>query len=288
MEFLSRNETSLFGRLNVRLKLAVCFSMSIFAVLLDSLFSLSSLAAIGAVVFLLSRPNRSQVVLVAVISLLLVWGVIFSQALFYNQFPRDALVTILEPNFFFQEGLRIYLQGIHHGAMQSFRMLAVGFVGYAVCFSTEPDDFLSGFIALKIPFSMSFMAVSAIQFIPTAIDEFMQTRTAMRLKGYRPFRRGIGQTVQTEIGGLRSVLGGAIRRSEEKALSILTRGFDILGKRTSLYDDRMKAGECVAASTLLITVLAIGTAKTLFLFYEHQIWSAPSLRVLYEFTREWL
>lgn len=288
MEILSRNERSPFGRLNVRIKLAVCFCMSVLAVLIDSLPSLLFLAASGAAVFFSSRPNRAQIKLVMFISAFLVWGVMFSQALFYNLFPRDALITILEPGVFFRDGLCIYLQGIHHGAVQSCRMLAVGFAGYAVCFSTESDDFLSGFIALKIPFSLAFMAVSAIEFIPTAMDAFAQTRTAMRLKGYRPFRRGLRRTVSAELGGLRAVLGGAIRISEEKALSILTRGFDILGKRTFLYEDRLKTGERLAAAALALTVLAAVVVKVLFFLYVHQIWGAPALRGLYGFTREWL
>ncbi len=285
---LDRNDKSPFGRRSVILKLAICFGTSLMVVLLDSVISLAFLTTASAGVFLLSRPSRAQARLVLFLFAFIVWGVMVSQAMFYNRFPRDILFTILPPNPMMTEGLRIYVQGIEHGLIQSFRMIAVGFCGYAVCFSTEPDDFLKGFVALKVPFSLAFMAVSAIQFIPVAAEALLETRTAMRLKEYRPLKRGLRQTVRTEIGALRAVLAGTIRRSEEKSLSILTRGFDFDGKRTFLNEERLPAGERTALVFMAAAVLTLSTAKTLFWLYEHEIWGASSLRELYAFTREWL
>ena len=287
-DFLDRNDASFFGRLGVRLKLTICFGTSCAAVLLDSLPSLSILTAISAAAFFLSRPSRAQTRLVLLLFAFVLWGVMLSQAMFYNRFPRDALFTLAEPNPIFKDGLRIYLQGIRHGALQSFRMIAVGFCGYAVCFSTAPDDFLKGFVALKVPFSLSFMAVSAIQFIPTAVEAMLETRTAMRLKGYRPFKRGIRKTVKTEVGALRAVLAGTVRRSEEKSLSFLTRGFDITGERTAFYEDRLKPSERGVAIAVLIAILGLTAVKGLFWLYQNQVWSVSALRGLYAFVREWL
>lgn len=288
MDLLSRNNHSPFGRLSVEIKLSIGFSMSVVAVLADSLICLSVLLIVGTVVFGLSRPNRSQLKLVGSISVLLVWGLILSQSIFYNQYPRDTLFTIVDPNPLFREGLCVYLQGIHHGAIQSFRMLAIGFVGHAICFSTEPDDFLIGLMAFKVPFSLAFMAVSAIQFVPIVIEETRQIRVAMVSKGYRPFRAGVWQTVQTEIGTLRSVLAGTIRRSEEKALSIMTRGFNFEDSRTSLYDSRLGPKEAAVQVALFSLVFGLVSVKTLFWLYQNQIFSASQLRTLYEFTRVWL
>jgi energy-coupling factor transporter transmembrane protein EcfT len=167
-------------------------------------------------------------------------------------------------------------------------MLSIGLVGYAVCFSTEPDSFLKGLVAWRFPFSLAFMAVSAIQFVPVAAEQFVETRAAMRLKGYRTLRLGIRQTVRTEMGGLRAVLAGTIRHSEEKALSILTRGFDIEGPRTSFEEDRLKSGEVAFIFALLVPVLALGAVKVLFWLYQAEIFYSSGLRGIYAFTREWL
>jgi energy-coupling factor transporter transmembrane protein EcfT len=85
MDLLTANHST-FGALNVRVKLSICFCMSILAVLADGLILLVSLALLGAVIFSLSRPNRSQVKIVVFISVIIVWGVMFSQAIFTSCF----------------------------------------------------------------------------------------------------------------------------------------------------------------------------------------------------------
>ena len=286
--FIGSNYHSLMGRLNVRLKLALGFSMSMMAIAVDSLFFLTGLMLAGALIFISTKPSRKQVQLIFLLCLLIVWGTMFSQSIFYNQFPRDILFTIIEPNKILSDGLHVYIQGIHYGAVQSFRIVAVLLTGYAICFSTSDDQFLRGFVALKVPFSISFMAVSAIQFVPVAVAEFRQVRTAMRLKGYRPFKVGFGYTLETELGALGTMLAGTIRRSEEKAVSILTRGFDVSGVRSSFRDDTLNTKEKIAISAMLFAVGGIVAMRVLFWCYQYQLFYMPELRWAYGFVRDWL
>ena len=282
------NYHSLMRRLNVRFKLALGFSMSVMAIAVDSLFFLTGLMLAGVLIFISTKPSRMQVWLIFLLCLLIAWGAMYSQAIFYNQFPRDVLFTIIEPNNVFRDGLHVYHQGIYYGALQSFRMVAVLLTGYAICFSTSDDQFLRGFVALKVPYSISFMAVSAIQFVPVAVAEFRQVRTAMRLKGYRPFKTRFRSTLKTELGALGTMLAGTIRRSEEKAISILTRGFDVGGARSSFREDTLKTKEKIAIATMLFVVIGIVTMRILFWGYQYQLFYLPELRAVYGFVRDWL
>ncbi len=288
MSLFTAEKTSPMSCWSARLKMALGFSMSLWVVLVDSLPALFAAAVAGLLVFLLARPNRSQWKLVLVSTLLVVWGLLLSQALFYHRYPRHAVLVILEPNWFFEDGLKIYAEGIRHGLVQSLRITAVGLVSYAICFSTQPDQFLRGLLGLGVPFGLAFMATSAIRFLPVVAGEFRAVRTAMRLKGYRPFRRGVLDTVRTEISSLRPVLAGSIRRSQEVALSILARGFSPEGRRSSLLDHRVPAGERLVAAGLILLVLAVASCKVLFLLYQYEIYYAPQLRPLYAFVRNWL
>lgn len=286
--FIGSNSHSLIGRLNVRLKLALGFSISMMAIAVDSLFLLTGLMLASALIFIATMPSRVQVRLIVLLCLLIVWGAMFSQAIFYNQFPRDVLFTIIEPNTIFSGGLHVYNQGIYYGAVQSFRMVAVLLTGYAICFSTSDDQFLRGFVGLKIPYSISFMAVSAIQFVPVAVAEFRQVRTAMRLKGYRPFKRGFRCTFSTELGALGTMLAGTIRHSEEKAVSILTRGFSVNGVRSAFREDVLSIKEKIAISAMLSAVGGIVAMRLLFWCYQYQLIYMPELRWVYGFVRNWL
>jgi energy-coupling factor transport system permease protein len=110
----------------------------------------------------------------------------------------------------------------------------------------------------------------------------------MRLKGYRPLRRGLRQTVSSEVASLRPVLAGAIRRSQEVALSILTRGFAFGGVRTSLYQERLSPRERAAATAVGLLVLLMTACKTAFWLYQQELYYAPFLRPVYALARHWL
>lgn len=288
MSLFAVKKTSPMSRWSAKLKMALGFAMSFWVVLVDSLPALAAAAAAGLLILLFARPNRSQWKLVLVTTLLVVWGLLLSQALFYQRCPRRAVVVLLEPNWFFEDGLKIYAEGIRHGLVQSLRITAVGLVSYAICFSTAPDQFLRGLLGLGLPFGLAFMATSAIRFLPVVAGEFRAVRTAMRLKGYRPFRRGLWDTIHTEISSLRPVLAGSIRRSQEVALSILARGFSPLGRRSSLVDQRVPAAQRLAIAVLILLVLGVGACKLVFLLYQYQIFYTPQLRPLYAFVRNWL
>lgn len=288
MDFFIRNTDSPVGKLDVRLKMAFGFSMSLVSITVDSFATLGIAAASGLLFFILSRPNISQIKLVVFSTLVIVWSLMISQGLFYNEFPRHALIVLMKPNMFLKDGLKIYHQGIYHGLVQSFRLMAMFFTGYAICFSTEPDRFMAGLLTIHVPFSLSFMVVTAIRFLPVVADEFKTVRTAMRLKGYRPFRHSIFHTVRTEIAGLRPVLAGTIRRSQEVALSILTRGFDLDGKRTSLYEEHFELHHWMVLAVMIIFVAGLLYCKIMFWLYQNELYYSQELRQLYTFVRTWL
>jgi energy-coupling factor transport system permease protein len=296
MSLFHRNATSPLGRLDVRLKMAIGFSMSLLVVLVDGVPMLAAVAAVGALVFALGRPTTAQVKLVGVTLALVVWGLMLSQGIFYSRFPRHALVVLVKeygehsqrPDWLLPDGLMIYTQGLYYGLVQSLRFVAMALVGYAICFSTEPDRFLRGLLAMRVPFSLAFMAVSAIRFLPLVAEEFRAVHLAMRLKGYRPFRHGIRDTIRVEVASLRPVLAGTIRLSQEVALSVLTRGFALDARRTSLHDERFRAWHWAALAGMIGIVGAIAACKVLFWLYEHELYYAAALRPLYAFVRQWL
>jgi energy-coupling factor transport system permease protein len=288
MDYFNRNTKSPFGVLDVRLKMAIGFAVSLLVILVDTLASLSFCALLGTCCFVLCYPNRKQAGLVGITTALIVWGLMFSQGIFYTNEPRHALFTLLPPNPIFTSGLKVYSQGVYHGAVQSLRIIAATLSGFAICFSTEPDKFLRGLLSVKIPFSLSFMAVSAIRFIPVVAQEISTVRNAMRLKGYRPFSRGLADTVVSEIAVLRPVLAGTIRRSQEIALSIQTRGFSMNGRRTSWTESSLTTRDKCALWLIGIVVLAVTTGKTLFWLYQWELFYSAWLRPLYGFVRLWL
>ena len=288
MNLFIRRIDSPIGQMDVRLKMLFGFSMSLVSILVDSLLTLSVTAIVGIIFFILSRPNITQVKLVLFSIGLIVWSLMVSQGMFYNNFPRNVLFTVMDSNFIFKDGLYIYQQGIYHGLIQSFRFTAMIFTGYAICFSTEPDRFMTGLLALRVPFFLAFMSVMAIRFLPVIVNEFKTVRMAMYLKGYRLFHFGIYHSIKTEVSALRPIIIGTINRSQEVALSILTRGFDIEGTRTFLYKEHFKFHHWVILSGMVIFIVGLLYCKIMFWLYQNEIYYTVGLRPLYTFVRNWL
>ena len=279
------NQNSLLSRVDVRLKIILSCYLSVVVVLIDSPYLLAVTAICGLGLLIIGIPSRMQIKLTLFTVIPLVWGIMISQGMFYNRFPREMIVEFLEPNWFFREGLRLYLQGIYHGLIQSLRMITMVLTGYAICFSTPPESFLRGLTALKCPYSFSFMASSAIRFIPVTAMEFRTVRSALRLKGYKPFRNGLIDTIKTEIYILRPILAATIRRSEDVALSIITRGFSFSEQRTTLYELKINRREWGVIICMGIVVLAVVCCKLLFWLYRYEIFYHASLRPIYHFCR---
>ena len=120
MTLFRRNAASRLGRLDVRLKMAIAFSMSLLVVLVDSLPMLGAVAAIGLVLFLLGRPNAAQVKLIGVTLVLVVWGLILSQGIFYSRFqcfqkfrmdPQSRAASHKDDPFYILRIIQCELQG---------------------------------------------------------------------------------------------------------------------------------------------------------------------------------
>lgn len=288
MQFFEQNKKTTAANLDVRVKTVFAICMSMFTIIVDSIPALTAAAAAGALFLISVKPNKLQWKFTLFTTFALVWGLMISQGIFYRSYPRNVLFRITSANLIFPEGLALYREGIRHGLLQSCRLLAASFTGFAICFSTAPSQFLSGMRSMKVPYSLAFMTVSAVRFIPIAIQEFFTVRTALRIKGYRPFKAGLRKTVAVEISVLRPVIGATIRRSEETAMSILARGFNFHTERTSCFDKPLHPCERIAIAIIIAATTATAAVKVVFLLYIHEFYYSETLRPLYAFVREWL
>ncbi len=287
-ELFGRYTSSPVNRIDTRLKIMISLCLSVLVVLIDAPLMLSLLAMCGTLFLICSRPSPNQLKLLLITVVPLAWGMMVSQAIFYNRFPRYVICELLAPNWFFKDGLRIYTQGVYHGLIQSLRMITMVCTGYAICFSTSPDSFLRGLTALRVPFGISFMATTAIRFAPVVFSELQSVRAALKLKGYQPMKNGILDFIRVEVSSLRPVLAATIRRSEDISLSILTRGFTIDGQRTCLHASTFGAKSWIFVIAMFLTVMFVFFCKALFWLYQQGIFYSPLLRRLYGFCREWL
>ncbi len=278
--------------LDVRLKLAALLAAAVLVVLVDAPLTLLVLLALAAALYPASRLPLSKVRLAAAVALLTVWGTMLGQAIFYASVPRTPLVVLVSPDApglgALTGGLVVYREGLLYGAVQSMRIVTMVGLGLWVCWTTEPGEFLSALVRLRVPYGVAFMTVTAMRFLPTVVSEAAVVRSARRMRGYH-LRRGAWLHPARELAQfMKPLFANAVRRSRALALSVEARAFDPSARRTALVEGRLGPGGVAALAILVAAVAAVVALKILNGLFVHDVYYSSSLRWAYELARSFL
>ncbi|WP_297057279.1 energy-coupling factor transporter transmembrane component T [Thermosulfurimonas sp.] len=268
-------------------KLVLSFLVSGLSVLLDQPLSLGLLALFSLGLFLLSRPEGRILKTHLFLALTTVWGIMISQGLFYQDYPRTVLFCLLPPGEHFS-GLCFIKEGFSYGLIQSLRLLAALSAGLYLVTSTSRELFFRAVAALPLPRGLTLMAVSAVRFLPAVAENLRLVRQALRLRGYRPLRHGLLHTLRTELSVFYPLISLAVRQSRILADALLTRGFDPLSPGRKLFLPPWPTREKWLSAALLLLGLAVLAVKILFWLYLQEVFYAPTLRPLYALVRNYL
>lgn len=268
-------------------KFGISFLVSGLSVLLDRPLSLVVLTSLALVLFLLSRPGRQILKTYLLLTVTTVWGIMVSQGLFYQEYPRTVLFCLIPPGEHFA-GLCFIKEGFLYGLIQSLRLVAALSAGLYLVTSTPQEVFFRAVSALPLPRGLTIMAVSAVRFLPTVAEDLRLIRNALRLKGYRPLKRGILYTLKTELSVIYPLLSQAVRHSRSLADALLTRGFDPLSPSRRLFLSPWPRGEKIFTVLLLLLGLGVFVLKVLFWLYLQEVLYVENLRPLYALVRNFL
>jgi energy-coupling factor transport system permease protein len=169
--------------------------------------------------------------------------------------------------YVFMMGL-IYLSGIVPGFLATFvsmmaicfrRIMPTIFFASGVIATTRVSDLVSALQKLRVPRSIIIPFAIMLRFFPTAKEEFSYIRDAMKL-------RGIGLNLKNILTRpltlLECVLIPMMLRcaniAEELSAAAVVRGIESEGRRTSMRDLELRAGD--AASSAVFAALSVVTA----------------------------
>ncbi len=268
-------------------KFALSFLVSALSVLLDRVLSLTLLALLSFGLFLSARPGRTLLRTYLVLLLTTVWGLMVSQGLFYQDWPRTVLFCLIPPGEHFA-GLCFVKEGFLYGLIQSLRLTAAISAGLYLVTSTPRETLFRALAALPLPRGLTLMAVSAVRFLPTVAEDLRLVRQALRLRGYRPLRCGLLRTLRTELAVLYPLLVRAVRHSRALADALLVRGFDPLSPSARVFLPPWPRGEKLLVAVIFGLALAVLAAKILFWLYLQEVLYVESLRSFYAFVRDFL
>ncbi len=261
-------------------------------ILLDSPTALLTCFLASLVLIAISKPTLRQIRLLLIFLFFTTWGLIYSQGMFYNAFPRTVLVTLVPADFPFigewTGGIRIYREGLFHGIIQSLRFNTTLVIGCYIVWSTQPRDLLLALGQLRVPGALAFMVTTALHFIPVIAGEAAAVIRSQRLRGFRYLQLNLFATVRGVINSFRPILAGNIRHAANLGESVESRGFspDIAKQRTSLRISQMGPWDYCLLTVLFVCLICVIGLKIIYFCYVNGIYYGSWLRGVYTFTRE--
>lgn len=283
---------TIIHRMDPRAKILILISTAFIAVTLDNPETMFLLFLIVLSGFALSRMPSIKLKTLAILLILLIWGTIYSQALFYSQLPRTVIFTIIRPDFpvlgwLTNGGLFVYEEGLHHGAIQGLRSASILSLGLLMCWTTDSRDMLNGLVGLRVPYSVAFMVVTAVRFLPIIITEVATVITVQRLRGFNPKKFGSGIT-KTLLNILTPTLSNCVRRTGTLAVSIQSRAFRANPDRTYLKKLKFSNVDKVVVIACIFAAISIVSIKLLYTMYMSGIYYTSDLRPVYAIARGYL
>jgi energy-coupling factor transport system permease protein len=272
-------------RMDPRAKILILISTVFVAVSLDNQKTMFLLFLIILSGFVIAKMPAIKIKTLVILLILLIWGTIYSQALFYSQLPRTVIFTIIRPDFpvlgwLTGGGLFVYEEGLHHGAVQGLRSASILSLGLLMCWTTDSRDMLNGLVGLKVPYSVAFMVITAVRFLPIIITEVATVITVQRLRGFNPKKFGSG-IIKTLLNILTPTLANCVRRTGTLAVSIQSRAFRANPDRTSLKKLEFSNIDKIMITVFVFAAISIVVIKLLYNMYTSGIYYTSSLRPVY-------
>lgn len=268
------------GRVDPRTRLALVGVVGLAAICLDSPALLLGLVAVTGATFAAFVPSR-RVAAGAVLALAgILWSTVLAQGMFYGGEPRVLLFRI--------GPLPFWREGVVHGLTQSLRFVAMTLSGFALSASTPPERLFSALRALRVPFGLAFLVVTALRFVPDVAAEWAAVRAARARRGRAAWRRAPWSWVFLEASLLAPVLARALRRARALAESLDSRGFDAASPRAVRNPLRFGRADRGLLASVFLASVALASLRVVFLLYTSDTWYHPALRPLYGWVRGWL
>lgn len=266
--------------LDPRARLGLLAAAGVLALALSQPLSLGLLALATAAPLLALRIEgrwlwRGALALAAVI-----WSTVLSQGLFYSDQPRVLLFS-LGP-------LSVWREGVTHGLVQSLRFVALTLGGLALSLSTSPERLFAGLLALRVPFGVAFLAVTAVRAVPEIGREWWVVRQARARRGRPLWQRPPWAWVRAEVALLTPVVARSLRRARALAESLDARGFDPLAPRAQYRPLRLQVSDVALLGTAWGLALSAAALRLLYLAYTAELLYVPALRPVYGFVRRWM
>ncbi len=152
--------------------------------------------------------------------------------------------------------IKITSVGINYGIVSSLRFFLIILIA-GLLFDIPYYDYLLALKGWKIPYEISFLVASVINFIPTFSNQFRIIIEELSLRGIDLKRIPILKRPRAYISLIFPVVARTIANARFRAISLELRAFRLYRKRTYLYENKLRWFDYVIQSSTLTGFLMI-------------------------------
>ncbi|MCD6101456.1 MAG: energy-coupling factor transporter transmembrane protein EcfT [Candidatus Cloacimonetes bacterium] len=236
-------------KINLRTLLIIVILITSLSVIYQKIFVQIVLILLSILLLFLIHPNKKKSARL-LHRLKNLGKIIFTLMLFQILFRRGGDVL-------WQWGIiKITSVGINYGVTSSLRFFLIILIA-GLLFDIPHYDYLLALRSWKIPYEISFLVASVINFIPTFNNQFRIIIEELSLRGIDLKRIPILKRPRAYISLIFPVVARTIANARFRAISLELRGFRLYRHRTYLYENKLKWLDYVIQSGVLFGFLMI-------------------------------
>ena len=284
---LETNQKSVFYGIDPLIKIATVAQISFLLILIDSILTMLILNFIAVLITISAQLTKRQYLFLFINVFFLIYGLAFSQGMFYQDYPKNVFIRFHLFSFEFLPEIILWKEGIFYGIKISLRFIPNILLAFVIFTSTNPDAFLNSLNRLKIPQVLSYMISISIRFIPILYDNYLMVRSIQTINGYQFSLKRPIKSFKTEFKLIVPVLFHAYRSSIHLSESMYERGFDPKKKR-AVKLNKYSVSQKLYLFILLSVLLIVLVIKILNSLYLNELLYISELRTLYQFSYDFL
>jgi len=269
---------SYIHRLDPRVKLLLLVPILLLTMASNNAFTLFLVFSFVILFYLLSRIPYHRFKAIMMVGLLSSISFFFFGTFFYFGFyhhpesqptiwlwifrPEDARsLPILGPIILGLTGgcgIVMSQEGFIWGIVSALKFFVALFSGNLMLMTTKPKEILLALNKLGVPIKLTFVAMTALRFIPVAMEEWYVTLNAQRARGLKFKMLDVKGTLSALTAILSTLVVNSIRRARILALAMETRAFGANEKKVTFKELKMtRLDVTLTAAICVVTVLTL-------------------------------
>jgi energy-coupling factor transporter transmembrane protein EcfT len=153
-------------------------------------------------------------------------------------------------------------EGFIWGTVTALKFLVALFSSNLMIMTTKPKEILLALNKLGVPIKLTFVAMTALRFVPVVMEEWYITMNAQQARGLKIRKLDIRSVLSTLTTTLSTLIVNSIRRARILALAMETRAFGADAKKVSYHELKMTRLDkalaiAITVATVLIMVLIL-------------------------------